>query len=70
MVPADRRGPVSRIPLHEMEYFPAPGTVGLAPERWPEVPGEQRQGKSQQSPNQGEVDDDIEDGHSGLYLLS
>lgn len=54
MVQADRRGPASRIPAHELEVVPAPGAVRLAQKRWPKVPGE---------PNK-----ESEGGHSLLYL--
>lgn len=69
MVSADGRGPASRIPLHQMQCFPAPGTVRYAHEYWPEIPREQCQMESQQETGQGEQDDELESGHILLYLL-
>jgi hypothetical protein len=69
MAPADRRGPLTRIPPHEAERLPAPSTVRLPYECWPEVPGEERQIECQQETDQGEPDDDKRSGHNLLYLL-
>jgi hypothetical protein len=69
MALADRRGPGSRIPPHETKRLPAPGAVQLPYERWPEIPGEERQIEGQQETGQGEPNDDMESGHILLYLL-
>lgn len=69
MMPADRRGPLSRIPPHEIQRFPAPGAVRFSQERWPEVQGEECQVEGQQETGQGEPDKDVKGGHILLYLL-
>ena len=68
MVQADRRGPASRIPTHELEVVPTPGAVRLAQKRWPKVPGEERQKEGEQETGQGEPNKESEGGHSLLYL--
>jgi hypothetical protein len=52
-----------------MECLPAPGAVRLAHERWPEVPGKERQVEGEHDTYKGEPDKDKEGGHSLLYLL-
>ena len=69
MMLADRRGLLSRIPLHEIQRFPAPGAVRFSHERWPEVPGEKCQVEGLQETSRVEPDNDVKGGHILFNLL-
>jgi hypothetical protein len=56
----DRRGP-ARIPAHDAQGLPAPGTMGCAHQSGPEVPEKQDEIEGQDRSGQAEPDDDVEE---------